>query len=147
MGASCSSIFIWRPDLRVNSVTTSGNTATGITNYSVISSIQNYGSITQDTFYVSYYLSKDTIKSSDDRYIGHATINGLNGWSTTNAQYNCTIPKDIAQGNYYIIAMADVTGVIPESNETNNNKTSKSSIFVWRPEMRFKQLPQAVTLQ
>ncbi len=104
-------------DLRVKSVTTSGNTGTGTSNYTVTGLIKNYGSSVQNTFYVSYYLSTDTSKSSNDRYIGHATVNGLNGWSTTNAQFNCTIPKDIAQGNYYIIAVADVTGLIKESNE------------------------------
>ena len=136
--ASASSIYVWRPDIRVKAVTTSGNTATGITNYSVTSLVENKGAITSDTFYVSYYLSTDTTKSSNDRYIGHATVNGLNGWSTTNAQFNCTIPKDIAQGNYYIIAVADVTSLIPESYETNNNKASANSIFIWRPDLRVK---------
>ncbi len=132
---SPSRIFIWRPDLSVQTVTPSGNTATGITNYTVSSTIKNGGSITTDTFYVSYYLSTDTTKSSNDRYIGHATVNGLNGWSTTTATANCTIPKDIAQGNYYIIAVADSTGIIQESNEANNAKTSSSRIFVWRPDL------------
>ena len=125
--SSSSTIFVWRPDLRVSSVTTSGNTAAGASNYTVTGVIQNYGSITSDTFYVSYYLSTDTTKSSNDRYIGHATVNGLNGWSSTNAQINCVIPKDIAQGNYYIIAVADVTSLIPESYETNNNRASSST--------------------
>ncbi len=138
--SSSSTIFVWRPDLRVTSVTTSGNTAAGASNYSVTGVIQNYGSITSDTFYVSYYLSTDTTKSSNDRYIGHATVNGLNGWSTTNAQIKCTIPKDIAQGNYYIIAVADVTSLIPESYETNNNKASANSIFIWRPDLRVNSI-------
>ena len=133
---SNTTIFVWRPDIRVNSITTNGNTATGVSNYSVTGLIQNYGSFVSDTFYVSYYLSTDTTKSSNDRYIGHATVNGLDGWTTTNTQVNCTIPKDIAQGNYYIIAVADVTGVVPESYETNNNRASASSIFVWRPDLR-----------
>ncbi len=133
--ASSSRIFVWRPELNVQTVTTPGNTATGITNYTVSSTIKNGGSITTDTFYVSYYLSTDTTKSSNDRYIGHATVNGLNGWSTITATAKCTIPKDIAQGNYYIIAVADSTGIIQESNEANNAKTSPSSIFIWRPEL------------
>ena len=135
---STSRIFIWRPELNVQTVTPSGNTATGITNYTVSSTIKNGGSITSDTFYVSYYLSTDAIKSSNDRYIGHATVNGLNGWSTTTATAKCTIPKDIAQGNYYIIAVADSTGIIQESNEANNIKTSSSKIFVWRPDLKVK---------
>ena len=126
--SSTSKIYVWRPDIRVKTVTPSGNTATGA-NYSVTSVVENNGAITSDTFYVSYYLSKDTTKSSNDRYIGHATVNGLDGWSTTNAPFNCTIPKDIAQGNYYIIAVADVTSLIPESNEANNNKSSTSNIL------------------
>ena len=127
--ASASKIFVWRPDLSVQTVTTPGNTATGITNYTVSSTIKNGGSITTDTFYVSYYLSTDTTKSSNDRYIGHATVNGLNGWSTTTATAKCTIPKDLAQGNYYIIAVADVTGLVAESNE-HNNWVSSTRIYV-----------------
>ncbi len=139
---SASRIFIWRPDLSVQTVTLSGNTATGITNYSVSSTIKNSGSITSDTFYVSYYLSTDTTKSSNDRYIGHATVNGLNGWSTTTATAKCTIPKDIAQGNYYIIAVADSTGLIRESNEANNIRSSASKIFVWRPDLSVQKVTQ-----
>ena len=125
-------------DLRVESVTTNGNTGTGISNYTVTSVIKNYGSSVTGTFYVSYYLSTDQYKSSNDRYIGHATVNGLNVGSSTNAQINGVIPKDIAQGNYYIIAVADVTGLIPESNEANNIKSSSSTIFVWRPDIRVR---------
>ena len=128
--ASSARIFVWKPDLKVNSVITSGNTATGISNYTVTGLIQNYGSITSDTFYVSYYLSTDTSKSSNDRYIGNATVNGLNGWTSTNAQVNCTIPKDIAQGNYYIIAVVDVTGVVPESIGANNVRSSSTRIYI-----------------
>ena len=53
---------------------------------------------TPDTFYVSYYLSTDTTKSSNDLYIGHAIVNGLNGWSTTNAPLLAKFLSDIAQG-------------------------------------------------
>ena len=67
-------------DFRVETVTINGNTATGVTNYPVSSTIKNYGGTITDTFYVSYYLSTDTIRSSNDRYIGHATVKWFSQW-------------------------------------------------------------------
>ncbi len=132
-------IFVWRPDLRVKSVTTGGSTVTGA-GYVVSSLVENNGGATGDKFFVSYYLSTDATKSSNDRYIGAVTVNGLGGWSTTTAQLTATIPKDVPQGSYYVIAVVDVNGLIPESYESNNAKASSGKIFVWRPDLRVKSV-------
>ena len=128
--ASSSKIFIWRPDLRIDSVLGYGPTTRGSTSFHASSIVHNYGSYAQN-FYVSYYLSADPYKSSNDRYIGYNTVNSLNGWtSTTLDNTDCKIPSDIAPGWYYMIAVADVTGTSPESNEANNVRASASRVQV-----------------
>ena len=37
------------------------------------------------------------------------------------------IPATASPGTYYIIAVADATGVVPETSETNNTKYSASN--------------------
>jgi len=107
--------------------------------FSVTDTVRNQGSASAGASITSYYLSLDTIKGSGDifltgsRSVPSLGINGTNGGILT-----VTIPSGTGSGSYYLLACADDTNVVGESNENNNciasvGKMSVASIFVISP--------------
>jgi M6 family metalloprotease-like protein len=88
---------------------------------SVITQIKNQGNIAADSFKIKIYLSKDTVITTKDTYLGQVTVSSLAGGATQTFTANVTLPKTLRMGTkYYVGAMADATNVIAESNESNN---------------------------
>ena len=120
-------------DLIVTSVTAPANGSRGSI-VTVENSIKNQGNTATTGFYVYYYL-KNT-PSSTAYYIGRRYITSLAAGATNTQNTQLTIPTTIASNNYYIMAYADYTNLIKESNETNNHNYSKTKInilFTGRP--------------
>jgi subtilase family serine protease len=100
----------------------------------VANSIKNQGNTATMGFYVYYYL-KNT-PSSTAYYIGQRYITSLAAGATNTQNTQLTLPTTITSTNYYIMAYADYTNLIKESNETNNYNYSKTKInilFTGRP--------------
>ena len=57
--------------------------------------------------------------------------------------FQLTIPPAAATGNYYIIARADADGQVPESNESNNTKTT--AIHIGPPDLIVSSLSVSAT--
>jgi hypothetical protein len=72
----------------------------------------NLGTVAPGSFDVKIYLSTDSTISNNDIVLG--TVPG--GASS----YLITIPANVAKGQYYVVAMADATYAVAESDETNN---------------------------
>jgi hypothetical protein len=135
------SIHVYGPDLITSLVQPPGYASAGNPStipYNLVFTVDNNRNGKTGTFYANAYLSKDTVKSTDDRYIGQKYFtSGLDGGSTTGTQVmNCYIPKDVAQGYYYLIVVSDPANTVPEINNANNAKASASKILVWRPDLR-----------
>ena len=70
-------------------------------------------------FYVHYYLSRDAAITTADQYVGRRYVAGLAAGATSSASTSLTVPAGLS-GSYYIGAIADAPGAVPESDETNN---------------------------
>jgi len=82
--------------------------------------VVNYGS-DAGPFKINYYLSKDTIFTSDDYLYGTITCDGLKTLSVyTGNMIREPFPLEIEVGTYYIGVFADRNNAIPEIDETNN---------------------------
>ncbi len=44
----------------------------------------------------------------------------LAGGESSSATTNVTVPPNVPAGVHYVVAVADSTGIVPESNEANN---------------------------
>lgn len=75
-----------------------------------------------------FYLSKDLILGADDAMIGSRTVAALAAGASDSGSATLTIPAGTTTGIYYIIASADGSGAITESQETNNIKWASISI-------------------
>jgi subtilase family serine protease len=67
-----------------------------------------------------YYLSTDNHLDAGDILIGRRTVPALAAGGSSLASAQAVIPAGTVPGAYYILAVADYSKVIVESNESNN---------------------------
>ncbi len=87
-----------------------------------------------------YYLSADTQKDTGDRLLSPtrpvpALAPGASSTAPTSPPITLTIPNNVALGSYYLLACADDTTAVAETNETNNCLASASTVQVARPDL------------
>ncbi len=69
---------------------------------------------------VGYYLSSDCTQDASDTYLGNST-SSINANQRTEVETETlTIPSSIAQGQYYVLFVADYMNDVTESSEDNN---------------------------
>ncbi|MFK7937180.1 MAG: CARDB domain-containing protein, partial [Saprospiraceae bacterium] len=84
--------------------------------------IRNQGSATAGTFKVGYYLSTNTIISTNDYLVGTDVITSLDPNATSTEYFSINLSStDIPEGTYYVGIIADNEDVVDESDEENNN--------------------------
>ena len=70
-----------------------------------------------------FYLSEDFNLDAGDVLLQGRSVPALDGGTSSNASTGLTIPLSTRDGAYYLIAKADGTDAVAESNETNNTRT------------------------
>lgn len=119
------SVSVARSDLVMTAVSgpTSGAAGTAIL---VSNTVANQGAGPAAPFYVGFYLSTDATITTADTLLGTWTLVGLAPGASSAATPSVTIPSGMALGTYYIGAIADYSGVVTETNETNNTRTGNT---------------------
>jgi len=130
--ASTSKVQVSLPDYVETSVTNPPTTAKLGTPFSVTDTVQNQGIVASTkTSSTRYYLSLDTVKGSGDKLLtGSRSVGILAAGATSNGALTVTIPSTTALGIYYLLACADDTNVVTETNETNNCIASSTMVQV-----------------
>ena len=82
--------------------------------------VKNTGTISAVASVMQYYLSSDNAKSVDDVYLGSAITNAIPAGGTDVVSGKQLIPPGLEGASKYILFLADGTGLVVESNETNN---------------------------
>lgn len=107
------------PDLTMYAMTVPAIATAGAV-ISVSDTVRNQGGDTAGASTVKFYLSLNTTYDVGDTPLGDGRPVGALGININNTgTTQLTLPTGIS-GKYYIIAVADGTGVVPESSETNN---------------------------
>lgn len=91
-----------------------GSTAT------VSATVANTGLFTADNVRVGFFLSSDAAISTSDTFLGSATIATIAPGTSAPVSLITPITSALPVGNWYIGAIVDDTGMIAESNESNN---------------------------
>jgi len=118
-------------DLIETAVSNPPVSATAGSSFSVTDTVENRGNASAGASITSYYFSMDTTKGSGDvlltgsRSVPSLGINGTNSGTIT-----VTIPSGTASGSYYLLACADDTNAVAESNEENNCIASANKVNV-----------------
>ncbi|HEX9206484.1 MAG TPA: CARDB domain-containing protein, partial [Candidatus Deferrimicrobiaceae bacterium] len=106
-------------DLAVVSVSGPSTAETGET-IRLSALIRNAGKQETGLFVVTFHLSTDPAISSADVSLGSAVVWILGAGSERTVSIDAAIPPNLASGTYYAGAVADTTGWIEESDESNN---------------------------
>ena len=127
-------ITILQSDLVMTSISGPTTAAPG-QQIGVVATVKNQGNGSSGGFYVSVYLSADSVITPwDDAFetgdleIGTAYVTGLAAGGQHTFTINCTVPPTLA-GTFYLGAIADSRNNVIESNE-NNNSLAGSKIAI-----------------
>ncbi|MBM2803282.1 MAG: putative Bacterial pre-peptidase C-terminal domain protein [Deltaproteobacteria bacterium] len=122
------------PDLMVSGLSTSpASVNAGATIY-ITDTTRNSGNNTAGASVTQYRLSVDSTITSSDSLIGSRSVGTLKKSSSSTAtNIAVTIPSNVTPGPYYIGACADGTGVVTESNETNNCGAITTTVNIIAP--------------
>ena len=116
------------PDLIVSLITAPTSAVRGST-ISVTDTTKNSGGGDAGASTTKLYLSTNTTWDAGDTYLGSRSAPMLTAGTSSAGSTSVTIPSGIATGPYYIIALADDGNAVVESNENNNKKTKKITIY------------------
>jgi glucose/arabinose dehydrogenase/subtilase family serine protease len=134
--ASPATLLITRPDMIELSV--SNPPAFGLPggSFSVSDTAKNNGVVGTKGSTTRYYLSLDTSKGSGDKLMGGGRgVPALAAGASSNGTVNMTIPSTTALATYHLLACADDTSVIIETEEGNNCVAAAATIQLTRPDL------------
>ncbi len=119
------------PDLIETSVSNPPSSASSGGSFSATDTVKNQGSGSAGSSITSFYLSTDTAKGGGDILLtGSRSVPSLAINETNTGTIVVTIPSSTASGSYYLLACADDTNVVAESNESNNCIASATKVSV-----------------
>jgi subtilase family serine protease len=129
--ASTGQLQVGRPDLTATAISTTATTAARGTSIPVTDTVKNASLVPAGTSRVQYYLSFDNMKNPGDRVLtGYRLIAGLDPGEDSTDTISVKIPGTTTPGLYFLLACADATAVVPESDETNNCRPAANRIDV-----------------
>jgi len=82
-----------------------------------------------------YYLSASGVKDPGSLLLGSRSVPPVPTAGSSSGTASLTVPAGVAPGDYYLIACADDTGVIRETDEENNCKSSATTTTVTAPDL------------
>ena len=117
-------------NLVVDEITSAASSNPGDT-FSAEVTVNNTGSLNStDTFDVKVYFSTDTIISDFDHLIGSTSITGMDIGITKTVSIQGTVPANIVEGTYRLIATIDTNEVVNESDDDDNSGLRNSEVTI-----------------
>ena len=109
------------PDLTVSALSVPSSALAGAT-VTVNETTSNIGGGAAGASVTRFYLSVNLAIDAGDVELGTRNVIGLGAGALSSAQTPLVIPANTPAGTYWIIAVSDATGIVPETFETNNNR-------------------------
>ena len=132
--ASAATIQVARPDLVETALSAPPATIARGASFAVTDTVLNQGAVAAGASMTRYYLSADQVKDGNDRLLtGTRAVPALGPSATSTGTVNVSVPSNMALGAYYLIACADNTTIVTESDETNNCRVSATTVQVTVP--------------
>jgi subtilase family serine protease len=129
--ASPAQVEIGRPDLTTTAISSTAVTAPRGGTISVTDTVKNAGPVAAGTSRVRYYLSPDPVKGSPDRLLsGYRVVPGLTAGEESTGTIAVKLPGTMYVGLYFLLACADASSTVTETDEGNNCRVAASQITV-----------------
>ena len=124
-------------DLVMSALSTTATAVAPGGTLAVSNTVLNQGAASAGAFVISFILSPDAQYGNAGDLATTATrsITSLSANRTSAATTTLTVPAATPLGAYYICAMADSGGAIPESTETNNTRCTATTVAVGNPDL------------
>lgn len=135
--ASVGQIQVTRPDLRVTQVGNPPSSAVPGASIVVSDTTRNASAVSAPaSSRTRYLLSLDQTSSANDFALsGDRSVTALGPQAESSGSRSVTLPSVIPAGMYYLIACADATSAIVESDETNNCLGSAGRVNIGAPDL------------
>jgi subtilase family serine protease len=91
---------------------------------------KNFGLGTAGSSTTRYYLSTDTTFDIGDVLLAVRGVPGLASGEQSRGKISIVVPARTAAGSYFILACADDLNVVSETSESNNCRSSRSTMRV-----------------
>jgi trimeric autotransporter adhesin len=111
----------------------------------VSDTVQNQSRIPAGSSRTQYYLSVDTVKGVGDKLLGGRAVPALGANATSPASLQLMIPTSTVLGTYYLLACADDTELVAETDEAGNCRASTSTVEVGRPDLTISAVSNPAT--
>ncbi|WP_167291179.1 CARDB domain-containing protein [Hymenobacter busanensis] len=108
------------PDLTLPQFTATPTTVAAGAQVAASVTLSNVGPGVAAATVVSYYLSQNAVFDAGDQLLGTSSGGTLNNGASVTRNNNVTVPTNVASGTYYLLAIADPSGAVVETNEQNN---------------------------
>jgi WD40 repeat protein len=132
--ASAATIQVTRPDLVETALSAPPATIARGASFPVTDTVLNQGAVAAGASTTRYYFSANQAKDGNDRLLGGSrSVPALGPSATFTGTASVTVPSNMALGTYYLIACADNTTNVTESDETNNCLVSAPTVQVTVP--------------
>jgi subtilase family serine protease len=129
--ASASEVTISGPDLTETSVTNPPGAMLVGSSFSINDTVKNIGDATAGASITRYYVSRTTSKTSSSVLLtGSRSVPSLAVNAVSSGTVTVVIPLTTKPGTYYLLACADDTELVPESNEENNCKAASGTVVL-----------------
>ena len=132
--ASTGTVQVARPDLLETDLSAPPATIARGASFAVTDIVLNQSAVAAGASTTRFYLSADQIKDGNDRLLtGTRAVPALAAGATSSGTVSVTVPSNMVLGTYYLIACADNTTTVTESDETNNCRASATTVQVTIP--------------
>jgi subtilase family serine protease len=111
------------PDLVVSTLSAPAYVAAGAS-ITVMDTTRNQGTTSATASETGFYLSTNSVLDANDVFVAGRPVPALAAGTADLASTTIAIPEDTVPGTYYLLAKADWSGAVSESNESNNIRSS-----------------------
>ncbi len=133
--ASSAQVTVSGPDLITTAVSNPPTTVITGGTFSVTDTVQNIGTLAAAASTTRYYLSTTSSKSGAHLLTGSRAVPSLAPSATSSGTVTVTVSAGTAAGTYFLLACADDTAVVSETNESNNCIASTAQVTVSGPDL------------
>ena len=131
LASPAAAVTVTRPDLAETAVSSPPATKQRGTPFPITDTVQNAGAVPSAASVTRYYLSLDAVKSAGDLMLtGGRTVPGLAPGGTHSGTVTMTIPSNTPLNTYFLLACADGSSALVETDETNNCKASSTTVTI-----------------
>ena len=129
--ASAAMLTVTRPDLVASAVSNPPATAARGSKFSVTDTAQNVSAVGAASSKMRYYLSRDPVKSADDRQMTTSrSVPALAAGAVHSGTVVITVPSGTPPNSYFVLACADGNNAVEETSEDNNCRASGTQVTV-----------------